>query len=455
MYKKQQFKVLVSPTGSMNMLSQLEIKDLKKKSSKLYKLYRNCSLAILNTGNKSDNCKLIYEKYKNFEIKIIQTARDFKIELINPPLFAFIDGLIIKSIQENLFSVLRDLIYLNNLIKLEKISLSSQETTNLIFNMCRNASILKQGHPPKLAVCWGGHSINEIEYEYCKNLGFALGLRKIHICTGCGPGAMEAPMKGVAVGHSMQRVNSSDFIGLSEPSIIASEPPNPIVNKLLILPDIEKRLECFIRVGHAFIILPGGPGTLEELLYILGVASDKNNSSNYIPIILTGPTNSQPYFEAINSFLSNIFGKKITDLYKIILGDFNQVAVEVKNCLKLVKLNRTLNNDSYSFSWLTHINKNLQQPFKPTHKSVEKIILSMNTNPSTLLCQLRKVFSTIVSGNVKVKYQNNIQKKGPFIIHADKKIKVELEKLLSLFIKEKRMTNKEKYTPSYKINLIG
>ena len=126
-----------------------------------------------------------------------------------------------------------------------------------------------------------------------------------------------------------------------------------------------------------------------------------------------------------------------------------------KSCLKLVKLNRTLNNDSYSFSWLTHINKSLQQPFRPTHKSVEKIMLTMNTNTSTLLFQLRKVFSTIVSGNVKVKYQNNIQKKGPFIIHADKKIKVELEKLLCLFVKEKRMTNKEKYTPSYKITLIG
>ena len=31
MCKKQQFKVLVSPTGSMNMLSQLEIRDLKKR----------------------------------------------------------------------------------------------------------------------------------------------------------------------------------------------------------------------------------------------------------------------------------------------------------------------------------------------------------------------------------------------------------------------------------------
>ncbi|MCQ4010699.1 hypothetical protein, partial [Klebsiella pneumoniae] len=42
----------------------------------------------------------------------------------------------------------------------------------------------------------------------------------------CGPGAMEAPMKGAAVGHAQQRYKDSRFIGMTEPSIIAAEPPN-------------------------------------------------------------------------------------------------------------------------------------------------------------------------------------------------------------------------------------
>jgi predicted Rossmann-fold nucleotide-binding protein len=82
---------------------------------------------------------------------------------------------------------------------------------------------------------------------------------------------MEAPMKGAAVGHAQQRYKEGRFIGMTEPSIIAAEPPNPLVNELIIMPDIEKRLEAFVRIAHGIIIFPGGVGTAEELLYLLGI----------------------------------------------------------------------------------------------------------------------------------------------------------------------------------------
>ncbi|SQC15344.1 decarboxylase [Klebsiella pneumoniae] len=41
---------------------------------------------------------------------------------------------------------------------------------------------------------------------------------------------------------------------MTEPSIIAAEPPNPLVNELIIMPDIEKRLEAFVRIAHGIII---------------------------------------------------------------------------------------------------------------------------------------------------------------------------------------------------------
>lgn len=43
---------------------------------------------------------------------------------------------------------------------------------------------------------------------------------------------------------------------MTEPSIIAAEPPNPLVNELIIMPDIEKRLEAFVRIAHGIIIFP-------------------------------------------------------------------------------------------------------------------------------------------------------------------------------------------------------
>src|SRR3546814_6288695 len=75
-------------------------------------------------------------------------------------------------------------------------------------------------------------------------------------------------------------VCSSDlrYIGITEPGIIAAESPNPIVNQLVIMPDIEKRLESFVRLGHGIIVFPGGVGTAEEILYLLGILLREENA---------------------------------------------------------------------------------------------------------------------------------------------------------------------------------
>ncbi|MGL4859484.1 MAG: pyrimidine/purine nucleosidase domain-containing protein, partial [Enterobacteriaceae bacterium] len=48
----------ISPIGSMDLLSQVEVDLLKRTaSSDLYRLYRNCSLAVLNSGSHTDSSK--------------------------------------------------------------------------------------------------------------------------------------------------------------------------------------------------------------------------------------------------------------------------------------------------------------------------------------------------------------------------------------------------------------
>ena len=77
--------------------------------------------------------------------------------------------------------------------------------------------------------------------------------KALDICTGCGSGAMKAPMKGAAIAHSKQRNIRGRYVGISEPGIIAAESPNPIVNELIIMPDMEKRLTTkmgFKQVGE-------------------------------------------------------------------------------------------------------------------------------------------------------------------------------------------------------------
>ena len=179
---------------------------------------------------------------------------------------------------------------------------------------------------PNLVVCWGGHSIRRVEYDYTKKVGYELGLRGLDVCTGCGPGAMKGPMKGATIGHSKQRIVNGRYLGITEPGIIAAEPPNPIVSQLVIMPDIEKRLEAFVRLGHGIVIFPGGAGTAEEILYLLGILLDPANRDMPFPVVFTGPADSAEYFQQIHDFIGATLGETAQSRYQIIIDDPADVA---------------------------------------------------------------------------------------------------------------------------------
>ncbi|MBY7912582.1 nucleotide 5'-monophosphate nucleosidase PpnN [Vibrio fluvialis] len=446
----------VSPAGSMDLLSQLEVERLKKTaSSDLYQLYRNCSLAVLNSGSHTDNSKELLDLYKNFDVTVLRRERGIKLELTNPPDHAFVDGHIIKGIQEHLFSVLRDIVYVNmHLADSQRLNLTnSTHITNLVFGILRNAGTLIPGIIPNLVVCWGGHSINEIEYQYTREVGHELGLRELNICTGCGPGAMEGPMKGAAIGHAKQRFHEQRYLGLTEPSIIAAEPPNPIVNELVIMPDIEKRLEAFVRLAHGIIIFPGGPGTAEELLYILGIMMHPDNTHQPMPIVLTGPKESEAYFRSIDQFIADTLGDEARKHYTIVIDDPAEAARIMKNAMPTVRQHRKDNEDAYSFNWSLKIEPEFQLPFEPNHESMSNLDLHLNQRPEVLAANLRRAFSGIVAGNVKAEGIHEIERKGPFEIHGDPVLMKKMDRLLKDFVDQNRMKlpGGSAYVPCYRI----
>ena len=158
--------------------------------------------------------------------------------------------------KEHLFAVLRDVVFITHEVQQGgRFDLGRcKDVTNAVFHVLRNARVLERKVKPNLVVCWGGHSISEPEYQYTKKVGYEFGLRGLDVCTGCGPGAMKGPMKGATIGHAKQRISTGRYIGLTEPGIIAAEPPNAIVNQLVIMPDIEKRLEAFVRLAHGVVV---------------------------------------------------------------------------------------------------------------------------------------------------------------------------------------------------------
>ena len=231
--------ITVSPETSLEILSPLEIDQLVQNTDReLYELFKRCALAVLNSGNTSDDTGEILAQHADFDIKFLIQNRGLRLTLNNPPPEAFVDGRMIRGIREQLFSVLRDVLYVTNVINHSgRFDLnSSGGITNAVFHILRNANLLRTGENNPLIVCWGGHSISREEYDYTKEIGYELGLRELNIITGCGPGAM----KGATIAHAKQRTQDRRYIGISEPGIIAAESPNPIVNELIIMPDIEK-----------------------------------------------------------------------------------------------------------------------------------------------------------------------------------------------------------------------
>ena len=445
----------VSPKGSLETLSQREVQQLSEVGTgSLYTLFRQCALAILNTGAHVDNAKTILEAYKDFEVRIHQQDRGVRLELLNAPADAFVDGEMIASTREMLFSALRDIVYTESELASQRIDLeSSQGITDYVFHLLRNARTLRPGVEPKMVVCWGGHSISTEEYQYTKKVGHELGLRKLDVCTGCGPGVMKGPMKGATIAHAKQRMHGSRYLGLTEPGIIAAEAPNPIVNELVILPDIEKRLEAFVRVGHGIIIFPGGAGTAEEFLYLLGILMHPDNQGLPFPVVLTGPRSAEPFLMQLHAFVGATLGDAAQRHYQIIIDDPAEVARQMVEGLKEVKQFRRERNDAFHFNWLLKIDEGFQHPFDPTHANMAELALRRELPPHELAATLRRAFSGIVAGNVKDKGIRLIEEHGPYQIRGDSAVLAPLGHLLQAFVDQHRMKlpGGAAYVPCYQV----
>lgn len=447
---------LVSPEGSLEILSNHEVNRLKDRSEGgLYQLFRQCALAVLNTGVQTDDCMDLMEIHADFDVRLVPQPRGLKLELINAPASAFVDGEMLRAIREHLFSVLRDIVYSNS-IPTTAAGFNRQEPadiTNLIFHILRNARVLQSGRQPDMVVCWGGHSISREEYVYSKDVGHELGLRGLSICTGCGPGAMKGPMKGATIGHAKQRVKNGRYIGLTEPGIIGAEAPNPIVNELVIMPDIEKRLEAFVRAGHGIIVFPGGVGTAEEILYLLGILLHPDNIDLPFPVVFTGLPENAEYFHMIDEFIRNALGEKAAEKYEIIINDPARVAQTMKKGIAEVETFRRAMQDAYYFNWMLKIDPVFQLPFEPDHTNMRALELHRNQPVHMIAANLRKAFSGIVAGNVKAQGIRQVQEKGPFEISGDPALLKPLEAMLAAFVRQNRMKlpGTSAYSPSYRI----
>ena len=448
-------RAIVAPQHTLSVLSQSEVDNLCRRLTPTLKtLFRRCALAVLSSGAETDDARTLFEQYRDFDVALIRQAGGIRLELRNAPAMAFVGGQVIRGTTEHLFSVLRDLLYSTGELAAHRHTdtSSSAGLTDVVFKILRNAGVLSPVESAGLVICWGGHAIQREEYDYTKAVGYALGLRHLDVCTGCGPGAMKGPMKGAAIAHAKQRVLNGRYIGITEPAIIAAEAPNPIVNQLVVMPDIEKRLEAFVRLAHAVIIFPGGVGTAEELLFLLGVLANPSNADVTLPLVMTGPSGSAAYFAALDEFIGDTLGVSAQERYKIFIDDADGVAAHLEQACAKVMRERKIRDEAVYFNWQLKIEVDYQQPFEATHESMSKLTVGTAHGPAQLAANLRRVFSGIVAGNVKESGIAEIETHGPFLLRGERGIMSSLDRLLAQFVEQGRMKiASDAYEPCYKI----
>ena len=448
----QTVSATIKPARQMAVLSMRESERLHDISGTgLHNLFRKCALAVLSSGSQIDNCEELLAMYPNFDINVRNCHQGIQLEVTDAPASAFVEGQLIEGIRQHLYAVLRDIIYLNESLSNHQMVDEDSQISHEIFYRLRHAKSLHPGVIPNTVVCWGGHSISKEEYDYTKEVGYHLGLRGIDICTGCGAGAMKGPMKGAAIAHAKQRHTRGRYIGLTEPGIIAAEAPNAIVNELVVMPDIEKRLEAFVRLGHVLIIFPGGVGTMEELLFVLGVLAHPANQDVELPIILTGPSHTKEYFDSVTQFIEMTMGSEALNRIRLLIGDPELVAKHVKEGLNRVNEQRRHKDESFHFNWSLKVSKEFQEPFNPTHEAMAGLTLHRKLPPQQLAANVRKVLSGIVAGNVKEAGIQAIREHGPFKITGEDELMEAMDKLLTSFIQQGRMKVEGSYTPCYQI----
>jgi hypothetical protein len=147
-------------------------------------------------------------------------------------------------------------------------------------------------------------------YRIAEEIAYRLAKEGYSIITGGGPGIMEAANKGArwAKGHS---------VGLNI-QIPMEQRPNPYVDTLLDFRYFFVRKVMFVKYAKAFVILPGGYGTLDELTEALTLIQTMRIPR--FPIVIVGRKYWKGFLDWLKSTVavSKSISRDDLDIFKVV-----------------------------------------------------------------------------------------------------------------------------------------
>jgi hypothetical protein len=206
-----------------------------------------------------------------------------------------------------------------------------------------------------------------------------------------------------------------------------------------------------VRLGHVFVVFPGGVGTAEEMLYLLGILMHPDNQKLPFPVVLTGPALSEGYFREFVGFIEATLGRAVAAGLCVIIDDPAAVARTMREQAEAVMQYRQREDEAYYFNWPLRLGLDFQVPFHANHESMAELALHRDQPPHQLACNLRRAFAGIVAGNVKEEGMRLVEEHGPFEIHGDPELMRPLDALLGAFARQRRMKLAGDYQPCYRV----
>ncbi|THB69694.1 MAG: DUF3412 domain-containing protein [Desulfovibrio sp.] len=404
--------------------------------------------ALINIHKRDyHDAREIRVKFEGMTTEVSKQGRELFLYCRNVPMGCLYDGKqVIWASVEQISAAIRDIIFPP---AMPQDFSQGVDVSAYVKKFVEHAGFLYRGERGLVVFTWGGHRVNRKEYEFAKQVGYwtALQLPDMENITGCGDGIMKAPFKGAQVAYgkqcTLERFGKRDFIGFTEKNILAAEPPNEVVNRFVVFPNIEQRMEAFIRASHRGRAHPGGPGTIEEILTMLALLSDPHNREIPFEFDLVEQPGGE-YFKALQEYLHTCFGNAVDGMYTIFLDPPHKYAQHLAETTKKLPM-RYLWNDDFRFD------PRFQKPFEVTFESMEALDLTRDQEPMDLLINLRRFFSSIV--HLSVRDPDMLDSWGDErpLIRGDKKIVTATNDLVKRLEDQDRIHPNKKYATPFRI----
>lgn len=157
-------------------------------------------------------------------------------------------------------------------------------------------------------------------YKLARKVGNLLADAKFTVMTGGGPGVMEAANRG-----AKERGGYSLGCNIDLPEV-ETEWPNPYVNKKIMMHYFFIRKVMLTKYSVAFIVMPGGFGTLDEMFEMMTLIQTKKMKG--FPLVLMGKDFWSPLMEFMKFTLLEHNTISPEDISGLLITDSPEEAVE-------------------------------------------------------------------------------------------------------------------------------